>query len=394
MNEGVERLLNESTGGSPNSYISHEILDLKNVPDQRRLEELHESGRIKEVINPIATIALSLFEAYHPEYKGDVGKTEEYINDRRFSGYEYGKWVFYQNGDLVRFPEPEEYRFVRTSRYRDLITEEEQNKLNMGRAAVFGMSVGGNIVGALVRSGLVSAIAIGDMDEVSIANIGRTQFNMDDVGASKVDVVAKTIGRIDPFVEQRHFREGFNKSMAQELKEFSPQVLIDEVDDMVASAEMRIFCRENSLPYVTASDVDRSPVIEICRHDLAPTGLYARGVKDDFAERLMSGSMTEAEHTAAFAKTIGALNLTPKLVESSLQIGETIAGFPQLHSTSIKSAGEVEDVVRNIMLGKNQNTKTGRYRVDTHPRLKQDICFSDWVDMMRKYIKHTFRQEH
>lgn len=323
------------------------------------LQAILQSGKVRSVLDPVERIANNLFELEHPSQKKDEAARKAFVEQERFQSEKFGVWVFFPwSGELVRYPEEEDYYHLRTYRYRNLLTREELETLRHKRCAVIGMSVGSNVVLSLVRNGFCGAVALADMVSPNVSNIGRAEFDMRDLCATKLDAVAKRVSYIDPFVEQLHFHEGFNEMETEPLKTWQPDLVLDEIDDMQASARIRKFCKSNQLPYLSVSDVDDRVVLEICRFDQeASRSLYASNISDQKAQQMMDGKITGYAEAVFFGKTVGFHNLSPKLVASNLEIDKTLSGIPQLGSTSVVAGGYAAVACRDILL--NRKVKSG-----------------------------------
>lgn len=360
-----ERIIDSLDEYSPR-WSQPEFFDLTNEDDQVRLEAAANEGRITSKLNSIKTIAENLFEMEYPELAKDPREKEEYLHDDpRFRGYEYGTWVLYPwLKQLVRFPEERDYRKLRTYRFKDLVTDKEQKRLDMARIAVMGMSVGSNIAVGLVRNAVCGSIIIGDLASPNVSGIGRSQIYMNDLCSSKVDATAKKISLIDPFTEQIHLRDGINEDNVKDLQALKPSIVVDEVDDMQTSVLLRMFAADNRLPYVTVSDVDRRAVLELQRHDLGRRSLFAGMVSDREAQILSEGRMTEDEQAGVFARSVGYHRMTPRLIESCLRVGEDLSGIPQLGSTALAAAGIAVETCRNITLNRHSRSGISSTRLD------------------------------
>lgn len=187
-----------------------EIFDLKDPLDEQKCEEALLNGSIVRVTDPLRIIAANLFEYEHPAYseKVDSGRARaDFCESLAREGEKFGNWVLYPwSGNLVRFPEVDDLRKLRTARNRDLITPEEQRKLFDSSVAVFGLSVGGNVVDRLVQGGICGKVIFGDMDTLEIPNLNRLNASYTQIGTTKVDILAKRISETDPYLEQIHFK--------------------------------------------------------------------------------------------------------------------------------------------------------------------------------------------
>jgi tRNA A37 threonylcarbamoyladenosine dehydratase len=82
---------------------------------------------------------------------------------------------------------------VRTSRNRNLINEEEQSRLYNASVLIAGMSVGSNVVEALVSQGIGGKFILADMDIVEPSNLNRIRSPLHHVGLHKVDAISRKV---------------------------------------------------------------------------------------------------------------------------------------------------------------------------------------------------------
>lgn len=376
--------------GSNVGWSQPEIFDACKPEDTERLEEAYCDGRIHHTYNTIGTIARGLFELNNPD--GTDDELEEYLNKDEFRGREYGQWVLYPwSGDLVRFPEEIDYLLMRTHRYRNLIRESQQIGLRDNHIVVGGQSVGSVVTLSLVKNLGIKEITISDSAKPKISGIGRSEVDMRDMGLPKIDSTAKRLSILDPFAIQHHLHEGLSRDVLYRLSEetqLKPTLVVDEVDDMASSAEIRDYSKRNRLPYVTVSDVDDTAVLEINRFDLDPSlPLYAGKVTQREAQALLDGAMSDGDKQDVFARTVGYSRLTPPLIESTLQIGEEIAGIPQKGSTALIAAGMVTVAVREILLG--SNLATGIYSVPVGKIIGRHFTIEEWFRAAKSYYDHV-----
>ncbi len=382
-----EQFATEVRSRSAARWSQPEVFDRSCEESAKALDRALLGGRVLNAYNPIDVIADGLFELNHPGLIDDENSRQNYIQNERFQNSEYGRWVLYPwSSDLLRFPDPQDYHELRTYRFQELITREEIAKLQMGRVAVIGMSLGGNVAASLARNGVGGELFMSDLASPSVANLGRAEMDVRDLIHDKVSAVAKRISYIDPFMRQKHEINGITPETIDSLRSFRPDVVVDEVDDMKTSALIRMFCREEGTAYVTVSDVHDAAVLEVCRHDLSnSTPIYAKGVKDDIATQLLANQVSPRGETDIFAKSVGYTNLTPRLVDSGLEVGSTLAGLPQLGNTALGAAGVAVAAVRDIIL--ERNLATGRYRTPlSHAR--GQTSWGEWLRVMHRYLGH------
>ena len=369
----IERRLKELHTSS--AWSEPRIID---GADMEEIGELLDSGQITKVYDTREIIQDNLVELEHPDlYMNDREKAKLMSNDE-IKKRSIGRWVLFPwLSELVRYPNPDDYYDLRTYRFRDLVTEEQQKELHAPRISVSGLSVGSNITELLTRVGIGSAMVMSDRKRPKISNIGRARLDMRDTLDEKIDSNAKKLSVLDPFIEQVHIREGITESSLAKLERAKPDIIVDEVDDMSSSALLRNFARELRLPYVSVSDIHDRAMLEICRYDYDPdTPLYASRVPDKVADRLLSGETTKKEETDIFAKSIGGYHvLTPSLIESSVRINDTLSGIPQLGDTAFMAAALATKAIRQILLGKKADT--GLYSLKSPVRNRDTV--GDWV---------------
>lgn len=361
------------------------IFDLTKDEDEYKVEDMIKNKEIVSVLDPIEVILNDLFETKFPSLKNNDEKRKEFINSQFRKGDKFGKWVFFPwSKELIRYPNEEDYREIRTFRYRDFVSKEEQIKLNNVSYAIFGMSIGSNVALSLIRNGIGNKILLCDFDVPSIANMGRAEFNINDLGVTKVDVIAKKISILDPFVKQVHIKEPYCDKSNPILDDFNPDFIFDEIDNMRASAQLRLYARNKKKVYLNCSDVHNNVSMEVIRHDLGRNDLYASSLKDKDAFKVINGELNEKEQEVLFAKTIGISILTPQLVNScTYGYGKTNCGIPQLGSTAVVSGGFSAVTLRHIILG--DKIKTGVYNIKMSKALKQRNKISEWIDTYKKY---------
>ena len=385
---GRRNLHAKSQDGLGGVWSQPEVLSADELKAANRINEIIRLDKHLRVYDSIELIASDLFTLEHPNLARSDSYREDFISSIIRQGDEFGVWVYYPwSSELVHFPKPDDYHRLRTYRFRDLLSKEDIQHLRTARIAMFGMSVGGNIILELVQNGIGGSLAIGDCAEVNIPNFGRAEFDMRDLGSSKLDSIAKSISYVDPFIQQQHFLQGINEESIANLAAFHPDIIGDEVDHMPSSALLRKFSSHNKLPYITASDVHDAVVLEVCRHDLGNSPLYASTIRDATADELIAGRLSITQQESLFAQSVGYRNLTPQIIKSGMEIGKTLSGIPQLGSTASASAGIATIAYREILLG-NQQLKTKIYAVPLAKMLGMHIRPRDTIRTAVKYMQY------
>lgn len=317
---------------------------------RQEIARLISDGRASTVVDPLADIADELYDCRRVGPLHDQ-QARSLFQRRILDGAEtFGVWVFFPwSRNLVRYPDVEDHRSLRTFRNRDLITAPEQQTLYRARIAVFGLSVGSNIVEQLIQLGIGGAYLIADYDRVRPSNLNRIRATMHHVGTTKLDLLACKMSEIDPFIEQVHLPEGYTPDSTTELEHFHPTLLIEEVDDLVTKARLRQWARDSHTALITVGDIGERSVIDVERHDLGPVRPFNGRVKQEVFDRLVAGQLTAAEERRVLVNIVGPRNLTVRLVNSALRVGSDLAGIPQLGSAASAGAAVASVAVRAII---------------------------------------------
>lgn len=138
---------------------------------------------------------------------------------------------------------------------------------------------------------------------------------------------------------------------------------------MPAKALMRIVARRHGIPLVMASDVGDKSIIDVERYDIdKDTKPFHGNVSESDLQALANGEMPEAAMRKLPAKIIGIRNVTTRMLQSVMQIGETIPGMPQLGSAATVGGVLASTVAREIIL--DRAMPTGRYIFSPKQTLK------------------------
>lgn len=326
--------------------------DLKREEDKVQVQGLIESGRVTQVFDPLSYYADDLFELRHPDQVHDEQARSEFVNDVLARGAKYGKWfVFPWNQSLNHYPDADEHRELRTFRNRELVTVSEQREHLDATIAVWGLSVGSNIAINLAQSGVGGKFVLGDMDTIGPTNINRMPATHQNIGSHKVDLVGTKISEIDPYIEQRHHRDGFLPDSVDTLSKEGVDVMFDEVDNLVTKAQIRAAARELGVPLLMATDVGYTPVLDIERYDLGDVQPFGGRLSEDEFSRLVAGDVSRQEMQQFTLRIVGQDLIETRMQHSLSQIGETLVSFPQLNTTAQMAASLATSAARQIILG-------------------------------------------
>lgn len=179
-------------------------------------------------------------------------------------------------------------QFTRTAL---LLGEDNINKLQDKRVAIFGVGgVGGYVCEALVRSG-VGAFDLIDKDTVDITNINRQIIaTLSTVGQYKTEVMKSRMKDINPEVNVRIHNTFFLPENADSFPWNEYDYVIDCVDTVTAKIELIMRCKENDTPVISAMgagnkldpsrfrvadiyDTTMCPLAKVMRHEMKKRGV-------------------------------------------------------------------------------------------------------------------------
>ncbi|MDB5186449.1 MAG: UBA/THIF-type binding protein [Candidatus Saccharibacteria bacterium] len=372
----------------PLEWEPPQMFDLSDESDRQELEHKFDVGEVHGVHDEIGAIANELYEWENPDKKADQQERAAFVHDITSQGARYGRWVLFPwSSELVRYPEKDQHRALRTSRNRSLITGEEQQRLYESTAAVFGLSVGSNVVEKLVASGIGGKIIIGDPDRLEPSNLNRIAGGFSDVGSKKVDLMARKISEIDPYIEQVHFLEGVTRESLSDLAAHRPNVIFDEVDDLDAKAAMRKFASAEGIPLVMATDLGDRSIIDVERYDLGDTQPFNGRLKAHEVDKLYDGSYTAEERGKFMLKIVGVRHVTTRMLDSVMHVDKTLAGLPQLGTTASIGGALAAIAAREIILGRK--LPSGRYVCSPKKimGLPAQASLSESLTTIRQFVK-------
>lgn len=359
--QSVEALI-ANRAQAPLEWSEPTQFDLTSWADQQEVARRFADGQLTATIDRVDIVADDLFEMRHPHLKNDDSARRDFVDDIVSQGAGYGNWIAFDwNKTLVRYPEKQDHQGLRTFRNKKLITESEQEKLLDERTTVgvFGLSVGSSVVKQLALGGVGGTIAMGDFDTLTPSNLNRLDATMAEVGMRKLDIAAIKVSEADPYIEQVHFREGMTADSLPQLGELQPSILVDAIDNLAMKAVLRRFAQERRIPLVMSTDLGDKSIIDVERYDLGDTELFNGQISSRDIERLEAGDLTPSELRELTMKLVGVRHITTRLLDSSMEVGQTLGGIPQLGATASVGGALATIAAREIILGRR--LQSGRY---------------------------------
>lgn len=262
---------------------------------------------------------------------------------------ESGQFIYYpwSNTVIISFGEFI-YRSLITVRNMNKISQEEQRKLFDCTISVVGLSVGFQVVKALVMSNLCGRIRIADFDEIEITNLNRLDSGILSVGNKKSEIAYRWIVEQNPFIKVDIFTEGVNSQNMDEFlqTEDSPiNLLIDECDSLIVKIQLRKAAKLLKIPVVMHTS-DRG-MLDIENFSIGDS---------EFEFSFLNYSHLTSEEIQKNAPMIIAdicdlRNASVRSKESFSIIGKGLRSWPQLAEDVISGGGNVATAARLILLG-------------------------------------------
>jgi len=367
------------------AWQNPQFFDLSDESQRAQLQQIFETGKVTMVSDQIEAAIDELFDIEHPAKKDT--KTPEEVADfmqqlTQGNIETYGTWVYFPwSQSLVHFPPKEALRRLRGSRNRNLITDEERQTLIDNKTIVIlGLSVGSNAVDSLLLQGIGSKYIIVDMDHLDPTNLNRIRASYDQVGVHKVDIVAKKVSELDPFIEQVHYKEGLNEDNLEEiLTTHKPDIIIDEMDSLRMKVIIRKRAKELGLPVLMATDDGDDILLDIERFDLDREQPILHGIlPEEIIEAVLNNQeMNRAQMGAIIGKYfVGLENVPVRMMESLMEVGRTLPSWPQLGGAAVLSGLYLSYAVKKILLGHNLNT--GRFLMGPESQLNPDLTTDEY----------------
>jgi len=271
-----------------------------------------------------------------------------------------GNWVYFPwNKNLVHYLEKDLHQEIRTARNKNLITEEEQNKIYNAKIGIAGLSVGSHGALAIALMGASKKIKLADPDVVSPTNLNRIISDFTNVGINKAELIGRYIYQLNPYADLEIYTEGINtNNMVDFIKDLD--ILVEELDDIKIKYEIRIEARKRKIPVIMATDNGDNVIIDIERYDLNPKQLPFHGSLKGF--EIESIDHNPLKLYEAMAKIIDLSFVPTRVIKSINEVGKTIYSWPQLITAAMLSGSVISYVVKKIIL--NEKIRSGKLEVN------------------------------
>ncbi|WP_163470299.1 ThiF family adenylyltransferase [Fusobacterium sp. IOR10] len=142
---------------------------------------------------------------------------------------------------------------MRFQRERNLIGEENFNKLKESNVIVFGVGgVGGFVVESLVRGG-IGKLTVVDFDSIDITNINRQIIATDKtIGKNKVQVVVERMKEINPDLIIRGIKEKYSNETRELFFDEDYDYIVDAIDIVTSKLDLVEMAKEKNISIISS----------------------------------------------------------------------------------------------------------------------------------------------
>jgi hypothetical protein len=367
MSINLAKALSDAAGRLP---WRPELFRLSRAEDRQRLEDLFAQGAVRHVCDD--------FDEQLREYHAFLNPTLIFSPDleRTYQAYrsgleaaaplwQQGAWAFYPwRCALVHVLEEDEYRRVRTSRNRDLISLDEQRLFASAVIGIAGLSVGNSVALAVILEGGADRIRLADFDRFSLSNINRVRASAADFGSNKAEMTARQIFEINPYARVEVFDQGLTEGNIDAFLG-GLSAVVDEIDNIAVKCLIRERAKRMRIPVLMATDNGDSAIIDIERYDLDPGTAPFHGRMGDVSyEKLLRLDKMGIGRLAV--KYVGPEITPPRLRASMLRIGKTIVSWPQLGGAALMNGSITAYCLRAISAGLPLNAGRAVFDLDAN----------------------------
>ena len=211
-------------------FTEHIIKPCSQIESAKELE-----SQVKGSVIILDSIERQLIELFKTQNAGLDPMSSEYkeflaafLNEKRESNY--GNWLYlpWQNS-WVKILEEQEYLEVLTSRNKQKINAEEQQRLRTKTILIIGLSVGQTAAVCLAMENIGKVIRLADFDTLDLSNLNRLRGGIHQVGERKTSLAARRIIEVNPYAEIEIVEEGASAQNVPQLLN-GVDVLLEECD--------------------------------------------------------------------------------------------------------------------------------------------------------------------
>ncbi len=353
MNFNFNQLLSrEKSEKKPSRPI---LFDPAREEDQISMERLFADGGVFSIVDEFKEQLQELFQVENPSlvYAPNFEeKFQEYLaaKEKERPLAEHGVWAYFPwSGALIHILPERDFYKVRTARNKNLITEEEQDKFYNATFGFAGLSVGANILIAIVLSGGAKKIKIADFDTLSLSNTNRIVTSVENLGLKKAEMVSRIAYSINPYTEIEWLSDGLHEKNIEKFFD-GLDIMVEEIDAFHIKYLAREECRKRKIPLIMATDNGDNGMVDIERYDLDQTIPAFHGRIGEANYGKLKG-LHKFEIGKLITQYVGAENVTERMRASLLEIGKTLVSWPQLGNAALLNAAAMSYAARKILNG-------------------------------------------
>lgn len=368
MSQNLDSLLASKKDVAPSEPI---VFTLSSADHEQKVAQLIEEGKIQVTIDDYEEQQLELFgithptKVYTPTFKDEFRAFYTQLAQGK-PLYKDGNWVYFPwSSKLVHILTEDDFQRVRTARNKNLINEEEQEKFYNTTVGIGGLSIGSSVAFLLTLQGGAKHIKLADMDRLALSNTNRILMGVDNLGVLKVEMAARRMYEINPYMKIELYRDGLTLENIDDF--FSGlDVIVDELDNIAIKYLIREKAKQYKIPVLMGTDNGDNAVIDVERYDHDEPVTYFHGkMGDDLSyESLLKLDKFGIGKMAT--KCVGVENVTVKMQESLLQMGKTIVSWPQLGGAALINGTAIAYCVRKIANGQALTNSRTLINMDEH----------------------------
>lgn len=347
------------------------------------------------VLDDIDLYIGELFDIEYPSKKDIKSKSE--LDDFKLKLTaddvdSWGAWVYLPWLNLCQhIPLKDDLRRLRTSRNRNLISAQEQLLLYSKTIFIAGMSVGSNVVEAMVSQGIGGKFVLADMDIIEPSNLNRIRSPLHHVGLHKIEAISRKVWEMDPYIDIIACNEGVNPDVVnQVLTENQIDIIVDEMDSLSMKVLLREVAKERSLPVVMAADDGDDALVDIERYDIHENlALFNGLIPEAVIDRIKQGPLPRKELGLMIGKYfVGPEHIPLRMFESLMEIGKTLPSWPQLGGAAALSGISIAYVSKKILIG--EPVREGRILISLDEKLSPLNDDKKYQEKLQEYRKIIF----
>lgn len=387
MDKKIEQFILENSAIQADSKPA--ILNLQNDSDKAIFSQLIAEGKIHHVVDDYNEQLKEYFQVMNPPlvYAPDFGtKFSEYVTalEKEMPLWQHGRWAYFPWLSTVsHILEDEAFQLVRTARNKHLITKEEQEKFYNATVGVAGLSVGNSVALAIVLQGGAKRIRLADHDELALSNINRIRAGVESLGLKKVFMTARQIYLLNPYAEVEIFSEGLTQENIEKFFSGPPalDIVADEIDNLAVKYLIREQAKKHGIAVIMGADNGDNAVIDIERYDENPDTKFFHGRMGDVTYEELK-KLNKFEIGKKIAQHIGVENVTERTLKSFMEIGKTIASWPQLGGAALLNGSALAYCARKII--NEQSVEESRALVSMDEKLDANHYSQEEVSKREK----------